>query len=525
MNRLSRTTESVIAGVLVVAALLICSVTIDLPVGAFNDDAIYVILGRALASGEGYRSLYLVGAPVQEKLPPLWPAILAVCWTIGGTLAHVKTLALGFNLLCCGIAAGLLWWVGRARLGISAGLMAAALVVGFLLDPSVQYFSLLLSEPLFVLLWATIVWLLVREPAASPVVMGALLAFAALTRTQGILLIPAVLLAMALDGGGRRALIITALVALVPVAAWHAGIAFVKSDQVLAVQPNEQSYLGFMLSGSLAEIVGREIRYVATSARRYAATIAGLMSGVTALAILGAAVVTGGAAAGGFMLRTRSRALVYSVIAMTAVVVAWPVFMDRFLIVLLPFVAVLAAAAIQSLTDRIPHRRAQLACASAGVIAAALLLLRQSNIREHPSDSLITPSRWLPGNAAFVVDLSRWTLTNTRPTDRLAVSSAPGVFIYTGRQGEFTEFAEPEGAPSIYSKPGQFLVPLLASGRVNVVIVENQGLPIANEVAFVAGRCPQAFSRLPGLPGRPDSPRMYRLVDTNGCVSRLPGGR
>jgi hypothetical protein len=105
------------------------------------------------------------------------------------------------------------------------------------------------------------------------------------------------------------------------------------------------------------------------------------------------------------------------------------------------------------------------------------------------------------------------------------VSSAPGVFIYTGRQGEFTEFAEPEGAPSIYSKPGRFLVPLLASGRVNVVIVENQGLPIANEVAFVAGRCPQAFSRLPGLPGRPDSPRMYRLVDTNGCVSRLPGGR
>ena len=522
MNRPSRTTESLIAGVLVVAAILACSVTLGLPVGAFNDDAIYVILGRALASGEGYRSLYLVGAPVQEKLPPLWPAILAVAWTIGGTLAHVKTIALGFNLLCCGVAAGLLWWVGRARLGISAGLMAAALVVGFLFDPSVQYFTLLLSEPLFVLLWATIVWSLVREPAASPVVTGALLAFAALTRTQGILLIPAVLLAMALDGKGKRALIVTALVALVPVVAWHAGIALVKSEQVLAVQPNEQSYLGFMLSGSLGEIMAREIRYIATSARRYAATMVGLTSGVAALGILGAAVIIVGAGAGAVILRKRARALVYSVIAMTAVVVAWPVFMDRFLIVLLPFAALLNAAATQSLVDRIPDRRTQLACASAGAVVAALLLLRQSNVRQHPSDSFVTPSRWLPGNAAFVVDVSRWTLTNTRPTDRLAVGSAPGVWIYTGRQGEFTEFAEPEGAPSIYSRPGRFLVPLLASGRVNVVIVENQGLPIANEVAFVARRCPQAFSRLPGLPGRPDSPRMYRLVDAEGCVSRLP---
>jgi hypothetical protein len=522
VNRLSRTTESVIVGALVVGALLAWSVTLQLPVGAFNDDAIYVILGRSLASGAGYRSLYLVGAPIQEKLPPLWPAILALCWMIGSTLGHVKVIALGINLLCCGAAAGLVWWVGRVRLGITAGVMVVAVVIGFLLDPSVQYFTLLLSEPLFVLAWAMIVWLLSRDDKASPLALGALLACATLTRSQGALLIPAVLMAMALDGASRRPLIITALVAAVPVAMWHAGIAIAKSSQVLTSQPNEQSYLGFMLSGSPGEIVVREARYVGASALRYAGTIAGLTSSSSLIGSAISLVVIAAAGAGAVLLRKRMRVLVYTTLAMTAVVIAWPVFMDRFLIVLLPCVALLGAAAIQSLVGRIGHHRARLALSAAGALAAILILVRQTNIRNSQSaTSIVTPSRWLPGNAAFMVDISRWAIANTRPTDRIAVGAAPAVWLYTGRQAELTEFAEPEGAPSVYARPGRFLIPLLASQRINVVIVESEGLPIAREVAVVTGACPNALTAMPGLPGRPDSPRMYRLADATGCVSRV----
>lgn len=522
MNRLSRTTESVVAGALVICALLVWSVTLQLPVGAFNDDAIYVILGRALASGAGYRSLYLVGAPIQEKLPPLWPALLALCWLIGSTLGHVKVIALGINLFCCGAAAGLVWWVGRARLGVSAGVMAVVMVIGFLLDPSVQYFTLLLSEPLFVLAWAMIVWLLAREAKASPIALGALLACATLTRSQGALLVPAVLMAMALDGAGRRALVTTALVAAVPVAMWHAGIAIAKSSQVLSSQPNEQSYLGFMLSGSPGETVIREARYVGASALRYAATIAGLMSNSTLIGSAISLVVIGAAGAGAVFLRKRMRALVYTTVAMTAVVIAWPVFMDRFLIVLLPFVALLGAVAVQSLIDRIGHHRARLALSAVGALAALLILVRQANIRNSQSaTSIVTPSRWLPGNAAFMVDIARWAIANTQPTDRIAVGAAPAVWLYTGRRAELTEFAEPEGAPSIYARPGRFLVPLLASQRVNVVVVESDMLPIAREIAVVSAACPSALVAMPGLPGRPDSPRMYRLADASGCLTRM----
>ena len=388
--------------------------------------------------------------------------------------------------------------------------------------PQSPPFTLLLSEPLFVLSWAMIIWLLSRGDKVSPVAIGALLACATLTRSQGALLIPAVLMAMALDGAGKRALIITALVAAAPVAMWHVGIAIVKSSQVLSSQPNEQSYLGFMLSGSPGEIVLREARYVGVSARRYAATVAGLTSGWSLMGSAISIAVIGAAVAGAVLLRKRMRGLVYSTIAITAVVIAWPVFMDRFLIVLLPFVALLGAAAVQSLIDRIGHHQARLTLSAAGAVAAILLLVRQAHLRDpRAAISIVTPSRWLPGNAAFMADIARWTIANTRPTDRIAVGAAPAVWLYTGRQGELTEFAEPEGAPSIYAQPGRFLLPLLASQRINVVIVESDVLPIAREVAVVAAGCPDAVTPMPGLPGRPDSPRMYRVADSTRCISGM----
>ena len=49
-----------------------------LPVGVWVDDGHYVILARALATGEGYRYLNLPGAPFATHFPPGYPAFLAV---------------------------------------------------------------------------------------------------------------------------------------------------------------------------------------------------------------------------------------------------------------------------------------------------------------------------------------------------------------------------------------------------------------------------------------------------------------
>ena len=49
-----------------------------LPVGVVADDSFYVILARALASGEGYRYLNIPGHPAGTHFPPGYPSLLAL---------------------------------------------------------------------------------------------------------------------------------------------------------------------------------------------------------------------------------------------------------------------------------------------------------------------------------------------------------------------------------------------------------------------------------------------------------------
>ena len=69
---------------LVVAVAILAGVNaIDaLPVGVFYDDALYVILGKSLSLGQGYRYLNLPGAPAATHYPPGYPALLAILWRI-----------------------------------------------------------------------------------------------------------------------------------------------------------------------------------------------------------------------------------------------------------------------------------------------------------------------------------------------------------------------------------------------------------------------------------------------------------
>jgi hypothetical protein len=55
----------------------------DIPqLGLLADDAIYLVSGKSLATGQGYRILSLPGAPVQTKYPPIYPLLLSLVWRI-----------------------------------------------------------------------------------------------------------------------------------------------------------------------------------------------------------------------------------------------------------------------------------------------------------------------------------------------------------------------------------------------------------------------------------------------------------
>jgi hypothetical protein len=72
----------------VVAALLVLCVYVALrpdPVrslGTMYDDVVYVSLAKAIATGQGYHSIHLVGAPVHEKFPPGVPLVYALAWRL-----------------------------------------------------------------------------------------------------------------------------------------------------------------------------------------------------------------------------------------------------------------------------------------------------------------------------------------------------------------------------------------------------------------------------------------------------------
>jgi hypothetical protein len=50
--------------------------------GMYHDDGIYLVTGRALAEGEGYRIISLPDAPPQTKYPILFPFLLSLVWRI-----------------------------------------------------------------------------------------------------------------------------------------------------------------------------------------------------------------------------------------------------------------------------------------------------------------------------------------------------------------------------------------------------------------------------------------------------------
>src|SRR5262245_65579762 len=96
-----------------------------LPVGVFQDDGMYVVLAKSLATGEGYRYLNLPGAPNATHFPPLYPAFLALLWKVGPAFPGNIVLFKFANAVLTAIAAALTFLFARRRIGLE--LVPAAL--------------------------------------------------------------------------------------------------------------------------------------------------------------------------------------------------------------------------------------------------------------------------------------------------------------------------------------------------------------------------------------------------------------
>lgn len=122
------------------------------PAGVWHDDGVYMMIGQALADGDGLVYGGVPGSPPAAKFPPLYSALLALLWLLFGDLATV-TLAAGFLNLALVTASGLL--LGRIlhqRAGVPAVLAALGGILAFASGDVLRHAIVPLSESLFVFL-------------------------------------------------------------------------------------------------------------------------------------------------------------------------------------------------------------------------------------------------------------------------------------------------------------------------------------------------------------------------------------
>jgi 4-amino-4-deoxy-L-arabinose transferase-like glycosyltransferase len=164
-----------------------------------GDAQTYHLLAARLAYGDGYVRVggALEGTPTAE-FPPLFPAVLAVVDAFGGDA--VTTQRLFTSVLGVGTVV-LIGLAGRRVRGPAVGLVAAG---GAAVYPMLfQVDGALMAESLYALLVAGFLYATYRaidEPLVllNWVLAGALAGLAALTRTEGLLLLPVVLVPAAL---------------------------------------------------------------------------------------------------------------------------------------------------------------------------------------------------------------------------------------------------------------------------------------------------------------------------------------
>ncbi len=234
----TRKTVVRLAAILIALTLLALYVQrLRLPsAGLDQDDGVYLVTAKALATGQGYKIVSLPTPIAQTKYPILFPALLALVWKVFPEFPE--------NLLMLKLVpflATLAWLALVYRYYRGEGLVphrAVVLTSVLAIVPWVLFLgSTLLSETLFFALTIASLLLIRRLERSSvysrmlPLAAGALAGGATLTRIAGVSLIAAGALALIRKSKTAAALFLAAALAIsLPWFAWASRTAASGSD-------------------------------------------------------------------------------------------------------------------------------------------------------------------------------------------------------------------------------------------------------------------------------------------------------
>ncbi len=207
-------------------------------VGRYHDDAVYLVLAKAIAAGHGYRIESLPEPVPETSFPPLFPALLALFTLVSNQLQWLKLLPLACTV-------GWLILTRKLLLKMGASPNSALLLVGMTAaSPTIVHLlsTNLMAESMFALLVTAALLTLLEERAW---LAGLFAGLATLTRIAGVPLIVACILILVARRRLRSAAIFTA-VAMVMIAPWfgwslaHAGNTYLSSNILTGLAASEK---------------------------------------------------------------------------------------------------------------------------------------------------------------------------------------------------------------------------------------------------------------------------------------------
>ena len=190
---------AITAGIAVLAVYLL---RLDRIAGLIGDDAWYVLLGKALAQGDGFKLISSAASQIQPVVPPGFPAVLAVIFTFDPGFPHNILWLKGVSIAAMigvGLATG--WYFLRYRELPSR--VSIALAAATVLTPALVFLatSTVMAEGVFIFGQMITIVLIERsvrskERAALATIIGAAAAASAtiLFRSSGASLVAAICL-------------------------------------------------------------------------------------------------------------------------------------------------------------------------------------------------------------------------------------------------------------------------------------------------------------------------------------------
>jgi hypothetical protein len=432
--------EKIVPVALVALVMLVEMLTITpWPVGAFQDDAIYTVLAKALATGEGYRMINLPGSPHATHYPPAYPFFLSLLWRIYPSFPDNIVLFKFANAVWLSLAALGAWAFARSRLAWATLPSALAAVAGTLAILVLLFTGVVLSEAMFMALLFPA--LLLCERAAEggsvrvAVAAGLTCGVLALVRTLGAVVVPAAVLVMLLRKRylGAAVLAASAALLLVPWQLWQGAW----QHEIPPVLMGKYGAYGPWLAEGIREGGPSFIRDVAIanmkSIDRFLNYVLMPMQPALprAIAFTSACALV---AVGLAVLVRRSSVTALFVVAYLVVVLAWPFEPDRFVLALWPLLTICVLAGVVAVWR---WRPASAPLRGGRLVALALsacitLGFATYNGRGYRNQWWASIQRDAGRRAKPVVE---WVAARTAPSDVLMTDDDLIVYLYTGRRG------------------------------------------------------------------------------------------